>query len=224
MASVFKSKAIPPGMHPSQSEVFNWEDVASRAKQYLDTVREQAQQLLRDSQQEIEQLKTSAQAEGIRGSEAHIERLSAQKANQIADQQIQLASRSVAALCEDLEAATQQWLRQWQHETITLAIAITEKLVSRQVETDPSILLDWIEDSVRMVQGQRQILVRIHPEDAQRLSSALAEMVEEMKPSSEIQVSEDVSVGRCGVILQTPTTVIDRTMQTQLKRLVDELA
>jgi flagellar biosynthesis/type III secretory pathway protein FliH len=74
-----------------------------------------------------------------------------------------------------------------------------------------------------MVQSQRHIQLRIHPEDAQRLSNALTELVEDMKPSMEIQVTEDISVGRFGVILQTADSTIDRSMQTQLKRLTEEL-
>ena len=223
MASVFKSRFLPQGANTAQTEVFNWEDVASRAKQYIETVREQAQQMLRDSQSECARLQAQAREEGIRSGENQVERLAMQMAGQIAEKRIQEAAGSVRTLCEDLENATQQWLRQWQHETITLAIAITEKLLCRQIESDPTVLIDWIEDAVRMVQGQRQILLRIHPDDAQRLSSALTELVEEMKPSMEIQVSEDVSIGRFGVILQTPDTTIDRSMQTQLKRLAEEL-
>ena len=44
-----------------------------------------------------------------------------------------------------------------------------------------------------------------------------------MKPSVEIQVAEDTTIGKFGVILQTPDTTIDRTLQTQLKRLAEEL-
>ncbi|MFY7878248.1 MAG: FliH/SctL family protein [Pirellula sp.] len=223
MASVFKSRALPPGVNTAQTEVFNWEDVASRAKQYIDTVREQAQQILRDSQVEADRMKAAAHDEGIRGGESHVERLAMQMASQIAEKRVQDAANSVRILCEDLEVATQGWLRQWQHETITLSIAIAEKLLARQIESDPTILIEWIEDSVRMVQSQRHIQLRIHPEDAQRLSSALTDLVEDMKPSMEIQVTEDVSVGRFGVILQTADSTIDRSMQTQLKRLTEEL-
>jgi flagellar assembly protein FliH len=223
MASVFKSRALPQGVNTSQTEVFNWEDVAARAKQYIDTVREQAQQMLRDTQVESERLKAAAREEGIRGGENHVERLAMQMAGQIAEQRVVEAAASVKHLCEDLEIATQQWLRQWQHETITLAIAITEKLLARQIESDPAILLEWIEDSVRLLSGQRQITLRIHPDDAQRLSSALTELIDDMKPSVEIQVAEDTSIGKFGVVLETPDTTIDRSMQTQLKRLSEEL-
>ncbi len=223
MASVLKSKSFSPGTNTAQTEVFNWEDVATRAKQYIDTVREQAQQLLRDSQIECMRIQSQAKEEGTRLGESQVERLAMQMAGQIAEKRIQEAAHNVKTLCEDLETATQQWLRQWQHETITLAIGIAEKILSRQIESDPSILITWIEDSVRLIQGQRQILLKIHPEDAQRLSSALSELVDDMKPSVEIQVAEDISVGKFGVILQTPDTTIDRSLQTQLKRLGEEL-
>lgn len=223
MASVLKSKSFTLGTNTAQTEVFNWEDVASRAKQYIDTVREQAQQLLRDSHLEGTRIQAQAKEEGTRQGESQVERLAMQMASQIAEKRVQEVANNVKSLYEDLEAATQQWLRQWQHETITFAIGIAEKLLARQIESDPSILISWIEDSVRLIQGQRQILLRIHPEDAQRLSSALSELVDGMKPSVEIQVVEDVAVGKFGVIVQTPDTTIDRSLQTQLKRLVEEL-
>ena len=223
MANVLKSKTFSLGTNTAQTEVFNWEDVASRAKQYIDTVREQAQQLLQESKIECARMQVQAKEEGTRLGENHVERLAMQMAGQIAEKRVQEAAQSVKSLCEDLETATQQWLRQWQHETITLAIGISEKILARQIESDPSILISWIEDSVRLIQGQRQIVLRIHPEDAQRLSSALSELVDDMKPSVEIQVVEDVAVGKFGVILQTPDTTIDRSLQMQLKRLVEEL-
>ena len=223
MANVLKSKTFSLGTNTAQTEVFNWEDVASRAKQYIDTVREQAQQLLQESKIECARMQVQAKEEGTRLGENHVERLAMQMAGQIAEKRVQEAAQSVKSLCEDLETATQQWLRQWQHETITLAIGISEKILARQIESDPSILISWIEDSVRLIQGQRQIVLRIHPEDAQRLSTALSELVDDMKPSVEIQVVEDVAVGKFGVILQTPDTTIDRSLQMQLKRLVEEL-
>lgn len=223
MANVLKSKSFLPGTNTAQTEVFNWEDVATRAKLYLEKVREQAQQIIQDSQLECDRLQSKAKEEGTRQGENQVERLAQQMASQIAESRVTDAAKSVKALCEDLEAATQLWLRQWQHETITLAIGISEKILARQIESDPSILISWIEDSVRLIQGQRQITIRIHPEDAQRLSAALPELIEEISPSVELQVVEDVAVGKFGVILQTPDTTIDRSLQTQLKRLVEEL-
>ncbi len=223
MASVFKSRSIPRGANTAQAEVFNWEDVASRAKTYLDTVRQQAQQLVVASQAECEVIRTKAEQEGLKTSQTQLEQMAHAMAVKLAEERSQQTSDCIARFCEELETATEQWLRQWQHETIALSIAIAEKLLVRQIESDPTILLDWIHDAVRLVAGQRNITIRIHPEDAERISEGLAHIVNTSGPNAMIQVSEEVEVGRFGVILQTDDTVIDRTIRTQLRRLMDEL-
>lgn len=223
MAVVFKSRAVIPGANTTQAEVFNWEDVTTRAKEYLDTVRQQAQQLLKESQAECDRIRNQAKQEGLSGSQSQIQAMAQQKAQEIAADTLRQTTDSVQHFCEELEAATAQWLRQWQHETITLAIAIAEKILVRQMETDASILLDWIQDSVRMVSGQRNITLRLHPDDAERLSDTLNQMIDACGPNGQIKVAEDVEVGRFGVILQTDDTTIDRTMKTQLRRLMEEL-
>lgn len=223
MASVFKSIALLHGSNTAQAEVFNWEDVTARAKLYLDTVREQAQQLLKESQSECERIRSNAHQEGLKGSQSQVEKMAQQLATQIANERVQNTVQSVERFCSELETATEQWLRQWQHETIAISIAIAEKLLVRQIECDPTILLDWIHDSVRLVAGQRNLTLRIHPDDAELLSQSIAEILNNSGPNVQIQVSEDVAVGRFGIILQTEDTTIDRTIRTQLRRLMEEL-
>ncbi len=223
MAVVFKSRAVVPGANTVQAEVFNWDDVTERAKEYLDTVRQQAQLLLKESQAECDRIRNLAQQEGLKSSQSQIQSMAQQKAQEIAAETLRQTSESVQRFCAELESATSQWLRQWQHETITLAIAVAEKILVRQMESDPSILLDWIQDSVRMVSGQRNITLRLHPDDAARLSEPLTQIMESSGPGIQLQVAEDVAVGRFGVILQTEDTTIDRTMKTQLRRLMEEL-
>jgi flagellar biosynthesis/type III secretory pathway protein FliH len=223
MASVFKSRAIPSGSNTAQAEVFNWEDVASRAKEYLDTVRQQAQQLIKESQAECERIRAQAQQDGLKSGQGQVEKMAQQLANQLASEKAQQSTQSVDRFCKELEAATEQWLRQWQHETIALAIAIAEKLLIRQIESDPTILLDWIQDSIRLVAGQKNITIRLHPEDAERLSEGLSYIINSSGPNAQVQVSEDVEVGRFGIVLQTDDTQIDRTLRTQLRRLMEEL-
>ena len=223
MVSIFKSRAIKPGANTAQAEVFNFEDVTSRAKEYLDSVRLQAQQLIRESQAESDRIREKALSDGMQTSQMQIEQRAASLAQQIAHENSQQTTSSIETFCTELERATEQWLRQWQHETVALSIAIAEKLLIRQIESDPAILLDWIQDAVRLVAGQRKITIRLHPDDAQRLSEGLAYLVSSAGPNAQIQVAEDVDVGRFGVVLQTEDTTIDRTIRTQLRRLMEEL-
>lgn len=223
MVSIFKSRAIKPGANTSQAEVFNFEDVASRAKDYLESVKLQAQQLVLESQAESMRIRERAQAEGLRNSQQQIEQKAAMLAAKMAEERSHQTTTSVEQFCSELEKATEKWLRQWQHETIALSIAIAEKLLVRQIEADPTVLLDWIHDAVRLVSGQKKITIKLHPIDAEHLSESLSYLISSSGPNAQIQVAEDVEVGRFGVILQTEDTTIDRTIRTQLKRLMDEL-
>jgi flagellar biosynthesis/type III secretory pathway protein FliH len=141
----------------------------------------------------------------------------------MAAEKVQHAAQSIQQICKDLEEATQQWLREWQHETVAIAIGIAEKLVARQIESDPSILLKWIEDTVRLIHSQRKITIRLHSEDAMILSGPLSEMLESTLPNTEIQLIDDPSVGRFGAVIQTAETTIDRSLAVQMKRLEQEL-
>ncbi len=223
MVTVLKSNSFPAGINTPQAEIFNWEDVANRARDYLASIRAEAQNLLQDCHSECERLREESRREGMRVGEAQVERLAQQMANQIATNQIENASQAIQRICGDLETATQLWLRQWQHETVSLAIGIAEKLLVRQMESDPTILLNWIEDSIRLVQNTRRATLRLHPDDTVLLANILPELLEQTSISMEIEVVEDGSVVSCGVISQTPDTTIDRSLAPQLTRLEQEL-
>ena len=57
MATVLKSNSLATGINTTQAEVFNWEDVAGRAKDYLETIRTQARAMLDACTKECEQLR-----------------------------------------------------------------------------------------------------------------------------------------------------------------------
>ncbi|MBU6236641.1 MAG: hypothetical protein KGQ51_02360 [Planctomycetes bacterium] len=223
MATVLKSRQLQDGLNTAQAEVFNWEDVAGRANHYLESIKAEARLMLENCAKECDALREKARHEGMNAGEAHVERMAEQLATKLAAEKVQHAAQSIQQICNDLEEATQQWLREWQHETVAIAIGIAEKLVARQIESDPSILLKWIEDTVRLIHSQRKITIRLHSEDAMILSGPLSEMLESTLPNTEIQLIDDPSVGRFGAVIQTAETTIDRSLAVQMKRLEQEL-
>jgi flagellar biosynthesis/type III secretory pathway protein FliH len=104
-----------------------------------------------------------------------------------------------------------------------LAIKIAEKLLVRQIESDPTILLQWIEEMVRLVQTQRQLTIRLSSADALKLSDALPALIQRLSPGVDFQIVDDPSMEECSVVLETPETTLDRSLKTQLERLQQEL-
>jgi len=190
----------------------------------LDGVRQQARSILEQCQRECEALREATKQQAIDEGQAIIDRLARQQADQIAQERVQEVLTRVDTLCEALELATEDWLRNWQHETVSLAIKISEKLLVRQIESDPTILLTWIEDMVRLVQGQRRIVIKLSTHDAMQLSDALPELIARLSPGVEFQVVEEPTFSVGSVVLETPETTLDRSLKTQLDRLQQELA
>ncbi len=223
MATVLKSKQFPEGINTANIEVFNWEDVATRARTYLASVREQASDILRHATEESSKLRQAAQEQGRAAGQSDIVATAETLASKIANQRINSVAQTIHTLAEELEQATQQWLRQWQHETIPLAVSIAERLVCRQLEIDPTILLQWLQDSVRLVQGTQKIQLRMHPADIQVLGPALTQVLDDLRRRMEIELVSDESMARHGLIFQSSEMLIDQQLRTQLDRLREEL-
>lgn len=223
MATVLKSKQFPEGINTAKVEVFNWEDVATRARTYITSVREQAQEMLRQANEEASKIRLSAQEQGRAAGQSDIVSTAETLASQISNQRINNATKSISKLADELEEATQQWLRQWQHETIPLAVSIAERLVRRQLEIDPTILLQWLQDSVRLVHGNQKIQLRMNPSDIEVLGTSLTQLLDELKSRTEIELIPDATIAKHGLTLRSAEMFIDQQLKTQLDRLREEL-
>lgn len=223
MATVLKSKQFPDGINTANIEVFNWEDVATRARTYIASVREQANEMIRQATEEAKNIRQSAQEQGRAAGQSDIVSTAESLASQLANQRVNSATKNISKLADELEEATQQWLRQWQHETIPLAVSIAERLVRRQLEIEPSILLQWLQDSVRLVQDSQKVQLRMHPSDIDILGSSLTEFLEKFKSRTDIELIPDESIAKHGLTLRSAEMFIDQQLKTQLDRLREEL-
>ncbi len=223
MATILKSRQIADGTNVGQIEVFNWEDVASRAKQYLQTVRDQAAEMLRSANEESQKIRQYAQEQGLAAGQGDLQATAQSMANQMAEERILNATKNMELLADQLEQSMHQWLRQWQHETVPLAIAIAERLVHRQIEIDPTILLNWLQDSVRLLQGNQVVQLRMNPLDIATLGTGLDRLLENIGAKMSIELVPDETIGKHGLRLQSPDTTIDQQLSVQFERLREEL-
>ncbi|MFN5395837.1 MAG: FliH/SctL family protein [Planctomycetota bacterium] len=223
MASILKPKSLF-GFKPTEASTDAQKPSALPAERgSLDSVMAQARAILEQCQKDCQELRETARREAVQEGRAVIDQLAQQRADTLVSQQMTDVVARVDAICMALENATQQWLRQWQHETVSLAIKIAEKLLVRQIESDPTILLQWIEEMVRLVQTQRQLTIRLSSADALKLSDALPALIQRLSPGVDFQIVDDPSMEECSVVLETPETTLDRSLKTQLERLQQEL-
>ncbi len=223
MVSILKPRNLPAGVSLQKIENFNWEDVLASARLHLEEVRKQARVIIEQAKSDVEQIKSDARSEGRQAAQTDVEAMTLKQATAMADDKIAKCLQSAELLTGELERATEKWLRQWQHETVPLAISIAERLVRRQIDIDPTILLQWITDSIALARGEHSLHVRIHPADRQRLGTHLDKLISSLGQKQNIELIEDDSIASPGLIIESEDLHIDAQLMTQLDRVVQEM-
>ncbi len=102
-------------------------------------------------------------------------------------------------------------------ELLKLSLKIAERIVGKALDLDRSILLDIIHKAIQSLKYQKEIRIRIHPEDVAYLKDQKMQLYAMLGESKEIEVVEDALVARGGCIIDTEIGTIDARLETQLK-------
>ena len=169
--------------------------------------RNEAQRVLAEARAEAERLRAQAHDEALAAAREearaemtqHLVRLHAETA------------RARAAAATDIKK---------------LAVRIAEKIIGRALAVDPDVVADICRQAVRGAAEQRQIVLRIHPDDLPAAEIARPRLRGELLRAHDITLRPDPAVGRGGCIIETEVGSIDARLETQLgaieRALVDE--
>lgn len=220
MAGIIKAGKLDPAASSVQSVAFNFEDMSDRANDYLTVVRRQAEQILQTAKAEAAQIAAQAKAEGQQSALLEAQ----QSLGATLDQQLATLLPALQQAVQDIRHSKSAWLAHWESQTITLATAIAEQVIRREVAAKPEITLDLIRDALELAMGAGKVTVHLNPHDYDALrdrAEGLAKQIGKIGTTT-IVPDPDVSHGGCRVV--TEFGVIDQTFEAQLGRIEEELA
>jgi type III secretion protein L len=110
-----------------------------------------------------------------------------------------------------------------EREIVALALKVAEKILGRDLERDPSLVVDLCARAIEDVRSAHQVIVRVNPKDALHLREQRGRMMERVGRVKEIAIKEDPEVGRHGCIIETEVGIIDAQLATQLEVLREVL-
>ncbi len=188
-------RASRPGV--VEAEVY---DAHQKAREILEAAQRQAAQILRSAEAERDALAAKAREEGYQ------EGLSETTAILVRARQEHRA----------LVAGAEQ-------DAVRLALRIAEKIIGRAVEADRELILSIVAQAVEGVRHQRELVVRVHPDDAELLRNRRAKLMDLMGRTREIAVREDAEIQRGGCIVETEGGAVDARLETQLQAMEQAL-
>jgi flagellar assembly protein FliH len=130
----------------------------------------------------------------------------------------ELASRAarLEALMSSLAQPLQAADRAVEEEIVALAVTLACHLVRREIDHDPTILLDAVHDGLGMLPSSaRDVTLYLHPSDAALLSTQLASDREQR-----YKIAEDRDLARGDLRVMSAASQIDGRLETRLKQLL----
>lgn len=186
---------LPP---PRRAGVLNAEEYEAKTS---------AKQIILEAQQKAEEIK----AEALRFKEEVFA-----KARDEAKADVQ------ARAAEELARAKMQAgqiISDAEKDVLDLALKIAAKIISRDLERDPQVLLEIVANCTEAARASKAMILRVHPEDGKLLREKRPRLMELIGRAVDISIRDDAEIERGGCIIQTEFGTIDGQIRTQFEML-----
>lgn len=102
---------------------------------------------------------------------------------------------------------------------VTLALEVARKIVRREVEQNPALLVAWAREAAERLHGAGELVVRVNPQDLELLRSS---GVQVDRTDLGLRWVADPAVDG-GCVVESDAGVVDATVSTQLRTLRERL-
>jgi len=221
MAGIIKahSNLQLPSAADLHQVAFNFDDMTSRAEQYLQQVRVEAAKIVNEAHGQARQIRADAEKDGQAAAMEAMEQVVDRKLSA----QLQTLIPALQKTIDDIQQAKAAWLRHWRHAAVDVAAAIASKVIRSELSQRPEIALNLVKEALELAAGSCKIVVRLYPEDHQNLRGQLDALIAEMGPLAEAQFVADSNITAGGCRVETEFGSLDQQIETQLQRIAQEL-
>lgn len=223
MSTIIKAQS-PAAERPNVGAVaFNFDDVAGKANAYLQQVKAEAAEILAKANKEAESIRKQAQEQGNRTAVEQAEKSVHTRVETQIRQQMQTALPAVTQMVQAIEAERLQWLAKWEQNAVKLSIAIAEKVIRRQLATQPKIAVDLVREALMLAAGSQTLKIHLHPQDHAALGKQVQELSRQLSSLATVELVANDGVTQGGCVVQTEFGLIDQQVESQLARINEEL-
>jgi len=201
--------------HGPHLAAMKFDDLAAEARRRLAEAKLEAERIVAEAQQQADAIRQEAAQRGAQAAVRAVE--------QMAAEQLAPASDALRPAVGQLHGSKQAWLAHWESSAVRLASAMASRIVRGELRRRPEITLTWVREALELAAGSPGIRLRLHPEDFHCLGEKVRALVEAMAPLAGAEVAADATVSRGGCRVETRFGSIDQQLETQLKRIEEEL-
>lgn len=205
--------------HAAQGVAFNFDDMAAKAKEYLQQVQAQASQIIAKAEHQADQVRKQAEVEGRQAGERAVEKM-IQK--QLAGQ-LETLLPALRQVVQQIQDAKQAWLTHWEKNAVHVAAAIAKRLIRRELSQTPEITLTLVREALELSAGSSRLRIHMNPTDHEALDGQVQALTNELAPLATAEVVADPQISPGGCRIETAFGVVNQQFEAQLARIEEEL-
>jgi len=210
---------VHEGTIAAQATPFNFEDMAERARAYLEGVRKQALQIVTEAQKEATAIRKRAEVEGRKAGTEHAEHVIRSEL----EKNLTTVLPALREAVSQIRQARQTFLAEWEKNLLNLAGAIAIKLVRQAVIETPQIAVPLIRETLELAAKAPKVRIRLHPDDEKALRPVVTQILQELSMAAVGEVVPDPAITRGGCRVETEFGSIDQQFERQVQRIIEEM-
>lgn len=204
----------------AQPVAFSFADMRGQANNYLDVVRDEAAKIVQAAHAEAAQIRVQAEAAGRKAAEAAVERILDEKVARRMDTLLP----ALEQLVTQMNDAKGELLGHWHRSAVHVSAAISQRIIRRELEREPQITLDLVEEALRLAAGTADITVHLNVTDFENLGPQVERLAKTLCQLAPSDVVADPQVTPGGCRIETRFGAIDLQIESQLRRVEEELS
>jgi flagellar assembly protein FliH len=142
------------------------------------------------------------------------ERRAREQAGSLHERQLALLASAIT----EFERTRLLAMKAVEEQVSELALAIASKIVRECADEKRDLVHAQVRDAIARVRESRDVLIRVHPDDLPSIEGVRAALLPLFEGPVTMKIEGDPAVSRGGCLLETPTRIIDATIDAHLAR------
>lgn len=199
------------------------EEALEEAKRVLDDSRRKAEECLAQAASEAEKIKQEAidagRQEGYQNGYNEGIRCGKEQAESEMQQKINRAVEKAQSILTCAEQEYKESIIEAEHEIIKISLAVARKILAREIEENPVVVLPIVRAALEKVRDQDQIAIRVSPDDFELVLQAKRDLQMMLGRENVISIVHDHTVNPGGCLIDTPYGMVDASIDSQFQAL-----
>jgi flagellar assembly protein FliH len=212
MATILRSADATHGPH---AMALNFDDLEVEAGQFVAEAKAKAEEIIAEAQEQADVIRQQAAEQGAQAAVHAVEQMVAQ--------QLAPALEALQQAGNDVQRARQAWISHWESAAVHLASAIAERIIRGELRRQPEITLRLIREALELASGSSNVRLHLNPDDHTALGTQVRSLIDAMSGLGGVEITADATISQGGCRVETRFGTIDQQLESQLRRIEEEL-